>query len=62
MRTDPVSAALGAGIRDPVVAGGLVLATGGGDALAIPLAYAGLLAVALLALGLGRKLFVRRDA
>ena len=62
MGTDPVSAALGAGIRDPVVAGGLILATGGGDALAIPLAYAGLLAVALLALGLGRKLFVRRDA
>ena len=62
MRADPLSAALGAGTRDPVVAGALLIAIGRDDALGIPLGYAGFLAVALLALGLGRKLVVRYGA
>ena len=62
MHADPLSATLGAGTRDPVVAGALLMATGANEAVGIPLAYAGLLAVTLLTLGLGRKLLVRADA
>ena len=58
---NPLAAAIGGGTRDPAVAGALLLA-GGADAGAVPLAYAALLAGAVLAAGVLRKLVIRDDA
>ena len=58
---NPLAAAIGGGTRDPAVAGALLLG-GGADASAVPLAYAALLAGAVLAAGVLRKLVIRDDA
>jgi len=56
-RGDGLAAAIGAGTRDPAVAGGLAIASGLAGAGAVPLAYAALLA---LSLGVGKFLVARQ--
>jgi hypothetical protein len=57
-RGDGLAAAVGAGTRDPAIAAALAISAGLAGAAAVPLAYAGLLA---LSLGVG-KLLVARQA
>jgi hypothetical protein len=52
-----LAAAIGGGLRDPVVAAALAIASGLAGAAAVPLAYAALL---LLSLGVGRLLVARQ--